>query len=135
MRVSFIIPCWNDLAQLVGALESLVALDPLPEVVVVDASDEPARVREAAARVGARYVGVANPNRGGQLNAGARVATGDIHLQRKNVFSSLVKKRMVGTSAKKDFYGETFAVFNVNDDNPVVKEERKRMGEKARRAA
>lgn len=65
----------------------------------------------------------------------AKALPGLSHLQRKNVFSSLVKKRMVGTSAKKDFYGETFAVFNVNDDNPVVKEERKRMGEKARRAA
>ncbi len=59
----------------------------------------------------------------------AKALPGLSHLQRKNVFSSLEKKGAVETSAKKDFYGETFAVFNVNDNSPVVKDERKRMRE------
>lgn len=78
MKVSFVIPCWNDAPRLREALDLLVRLDPLPELLVVDASDERAPVRELASRSGARYVEVAEPNRGGQMNAGAREASGDV---------------------------------------------------------
>jgi uncharacterized LabA/DUF88 family protein len=49
------------------------------------------------------------------------------HLQRKDVFGSLVKKGMIKTSAKQDSYGATFAVFSVNEDHPIVKDERERV--------
>ncbi|MFT4549309.1 MAG: glycosyltransferase involved in cell wall biosynthesis [Verrucomicrobiales bacterium] len=78
LSVSFVIPVWNDAARLAVALEWLEVLDPKPEVLVADASDDRVAVRQLVARFGAMYVEVEKPNRGGQLDAGARVASGDV---------------------------------------------------------
>ena len=78
MTVSFVIPCWNDAGRLAGTLELLSALEPRPELVVADASDERGPVRALAEKFGAEYVEVEKPNRGGQMNAGARAARGEV---------------------------------------------------------
>lgn len=57
----------------------------------------------------------------------AKSLPGLSHLERKNVFHSLQKKGMVRTTTK-EFLGESFTVFHVVEENPAVKEERKRMG-------
>ncbi len=78
MKVSFVVPVWNDLRRLEVALERLDELDPPPEVLIADASDERGPVRDLAERSGARLIEVDRPNRGGQLNAGAREASGEV---------------------------------------------------------
>jgi hypothetical protein len=59
-------------------LRHLSALVPLPELVVADASRERGAVRNACGEFGAVLVEVGEPGRGGQLDAGARVATGEV---------------------------------------------------------
>ena len=78
MTVSFVIPCWDDVQRLRRALELLSPLEPVPEIVVADASRERGLVRGVVEEFAARYVAVGEPNRGGQLNAGARAASGDV---------------------------------------------------------
>ena len=80
LTVSIVIPVWNDAARLARSLEVLSALEPPPEVLVADASDDRDGVRDLAESFGARFIAVGQPNRGGQLNAGAREASGDVLL-------------------------------------------------------
>ncbi len=81
--LSVIIPCWNDLNALAAQLDTLGAASReldceglALEVIVADASRTPG-CRELAAGRGALAVSCDEPNRGRQLNAGARVASGD----------------------------------------------------------
>ena len=78
MTVSFVVPCWNDAARLGTQLQALGRLDPRPEMIVADASDDGEAVAAIAAESGAKYVAVSKPNRGGQLNAGAKLASGEV---------------------------------------------------------
>ena len=78
MTITFVVPCWNDAARLEAVLKSLARLEPRPEVVVADASQDRAPVRKLSAELGAEYVGVERPNRGAQMNAGAGRASGDV---------------------------------------------------------
>jgi len=78
VKVSFVVPCWNDAKRLEGALELLSRLEPVPEVIVADASDDSAVIRQLADRFGTKFVSVSKPNRGGQMNVGAREATGEV---------------------------------------------------------
>ncbi len=76
--VSFVIPCRNDFAILVDCLDALASLDPRPQIVVADCSDDWMSVRELCQGHGALFVQVVKPCRGAQLDAGAAVADGDV---------------------------------------------------------
>ena len=77
MRLSVIIPSWNDHANLVRSLPLLVRLDALHEVIVVDASPGPATA-EAVRAAGGIYLRATQPNRGVQMNLAAERASGDV---------------------------------------------------------
>lgn len=74
--LSIVIPCWEDAEALRGLFARLRGLDGIAEVIVADASrtDEARRV---AAEAGAKVAACPRPNRGAQMNAGARLASGD----------------------------------------------------------
>jgi len=76
--VSFVIPCRNDAALLGDCLDLLTRLDPGPELVVADASDDSSSVRELCLRYNAQFVQVGRPCRGAQLDTGAAVAGGEV---------------------------------------------------------
>ena len=77
MKLSVVIPCWDDAEALRETLKAFGSLWGIDEVVVADAS-EAAECREIAAASFARVVRCPAPSRGGQMNAGAAVATGDL---------------------------------------------------------
>jgi rSAM/selenodomain-associated transferase 2 len=79
LSCSLIIPCWNDGTILETALDGLTVLSEIDEIIVADASDDD-RARSSAAARGAIVVRCERPSRGRQLNAGARVARGDLLL-------------------------------------------------------
>ena len=79
LACSVIIPCWNDGTALRVTLAGLAALRGVDEVVVADASESD-ECQSLATANGAKIVRCAAPNRGAQLNAGARLASGDIFL-------------------------------------------------------
>ncbi|HEY1581661.1 MAG TPA: glycosyltransferase, partial [Chthoniobacterales bacterium] len=77
LRLSVIIPSWKDHANLVRSVPVLIALHALHEVIVVDASPDPATA-EAMTTAGAMYLRATQPNRGAQMNLAAESATGDV---------------------------------------------------------
>ncbi len=81
LKISVVIPCWNDLPALAKTLEQFSCLqkDASLELIVADATDDP-RGRELAARHGARFVHCPQPSRGRQMNLGAGIASGDVLL-------------------------------------------------------
>lgn len=79
VKLSVIIPCWNDAAALHEILAALAGMRGVTEVIVADASPTP-ECREVAARFSARCVRCAEPNRGAQMNAAAALASGDVLL-------------------------------------------------------
>lgn len=77
LRLSVIVPSWNDHAHLARLLPELVRLEQLHEVIVADAS--PCPLAAAAARAaGGIYLPAPEPNRGAQMNLAAGQATGDV---------------------------------------------------------
>lgn len=76
MRVSVIIPAWNEERALPGTLGDVRALG-VEDVIVVDGGSED-RTREVAERAGARVIASAR-GRGAQMHAGAQSATGDVY--------------------------------------------------------
>ncbi len=79
LKLSVIIPCWNDVAALKTLLPALRHLSGISEVIVADAS-RIAECREVVERFNAKMVECSTPNRGAQMNAGAAGAIGDILL-------------------------------------------------------
>lgn len=77
LRLSVIVPVWNDHANLARLLPELVRLDALHEVIVADAPPHSAAAHAAQA-VGVIYLPAPNPNRGAQMNLAAAKATGDV---------------------------------------------------------
>jgi rSAM/selenodomain-associated transferase 2 len=77
LRLSVIVPTWNDHANLARILPELVRLNALHEVIVADASPHPA-VADAARTTGVIYLRAPQPNRGAQMNLAAENATGDV---------------------------------------------------------
>lgn len=73
-ELSVVVPTLDEARHLPRLLRDLQAMDPDPEVVVVDGGSRDG-TPELARRAGARVV-PARPSRGGQLRAGARVARG-----------------------------------------------------------
>ena len=73
-RLSVIVPCWNDHAALEVLLPTLCGLRGVEEIIVADASaDSPT----SDLRSPISHLRCPRPNRGAQMNAGARRATGD----------------------------------------------------------
>ena len=77
LRLSVIVPSWNDHAHLARLLPQLVGLNQLHEVIVADASPSPAAA-ETARSTGAIYLPAPQPNRGAQMNLAAAQASGDV---------------------------------------------------------
>jgi rSAM/selenodomain-associated transferase 2 len=77
LRLSVIIPAWNDHANLARLLPALVRLNAFHEVIVADASPQPAAA-ESVQAAGGIYLAAAQPNRGAQMNLAAERATGDV---------------------------------------------------------
>ena len=79
MRISVIIPTYNEaenVGRLVGELRQYGG-ENLAEVIVVDAPSRD-RTAEVAREAGARVIVADRPGRACQMNAGARIATGDV---------------------------------------------------------
>ncbi|MEO6871162.1 MAG: TIGR04283 family arsenosugar biosynthesis glycosyltransferase [Chthoniobacterales bacterium] len=76
VRISVVVPTWNEREKLAELLPALVRLNHVREVIVADASADPA-VAELAEKTGAIYLRAPAPNRGAQMNLGATRATGD----------------------------------------------------------
>ena len=77
LRLSVIVPSWNDCDNLCQLIPALVRLDEFHEVIVVDASPGPV-ASETVRAVGGMYLRASAPNRGAQMNLGAENATGDV---------------------------------------------------------
>ena len=77
LRVSVIVPAWNDRVSLACLLPALVRLKGLHEVIVADASPHSATA-ESARTAGVIYLRAPQPNRGAQMNLAAENATGDV---------------------------------------------------------
>ncbi len=79
MRLSVIVPIWNDPTALRAVLNTLATLRGIDEVIVGDASAT-AECAQLASDGGAVVVRSEKPGRGQQMNAAAAVATGDVLL-------------------------------------------------------
>lgn len=77
MRLSVIIPCFNDAAALRDCLAGLSGHSQDVEIIVADASDTP-ECLELAESLGATVVHCSQRGRGPQMNAGAAAAKGDV---------------------------------------------------------
>ncbi len=77
LRLSVIVPSWNDCDNLCRLIPALVRLDEFHEVIVVDASPGPV-ASQAVRAAGGMYLRASAPNRGAQMNLGAENATGDV---------------------------------------------------------
>ncbi|MBA3961308.1 MAG: TIGR04283 family arsenosugar biosynthesis glycosyltransferase [Chthoniobacterales bacterium] len=77
VRISVVVPSWNDRAHLQELVPALVRLKELHEVIVVDASADPA-IEDLVRGAGGIYLGAPEPNRGAQMNLGASRASGDV---------------------------------------------------------
>jgi rSAM/selenodomain-associated transferase 2 len=77
LRLSVIVPAWQDQANLAQLLPGLVRQNVFHEVIVADASaDSP--TAELVRSSGGIYVRASQPNRGVQMNLAAESATGDV---------------------------------------------------------
>lgn len=76
VRISVVVPTWNEREKLSELLPALVRLKHVHEVIVADASADPA-IAELAKKMGVIYLRAPAPNRGAQMNLGAARATGD----------------------------------------------------------
>jgi rSAM/selenodomain-associated transferase 2 len=78
-KISVIIPSWRDSASLAQLLPKLAQLDAVAETIVVDASND-GDSEQIALTSGATCLRCEAPNRGAQMNLGARHASGDVLL-------------------------------------------------------
>lgn len=76
LRISVVVPAWNDRANLSSLLPALVRLEGMHETIVVDASKDEA-MADWVRSAGAIYLRAPEPNRGAQMNLGASRASGD----------------------------------------------------------
>jgi GT2 family glycosyltransferase len=77
-NVSFIVPCCDDRSFLRECIGALVSLEPMPQIVVSDASKDRVPVRSLCDEFGVDLVEFYKPSRGAQLDAGAEIAKGEI---------------------------------------------------------
>jgi hypothetical protein len=79
LRLSVIVPAWNEGDNLRRLVPQLLGLEGVHEVVVVDALPDP-KVAEVVRQAGGVYLHATAPNRGAQMNLGAENAAGEILL-------------------------------------------------------
>ncbi len=79
LRISLIVPVWHDRESLAELLRTLVRLERLHEIIVVDAAGDPLTA-ELVSASGGIYLRAAQPNRGAQMNLGAARASGDVFI-------------------------------------------------------
>jgi rSAM/selenodomain-associated transferase 2 len=79
LRISVIIPTWRDAAHLALLLPKLAAIRAVTDTIVVNAS-RGSETESLAQRWGATLLKYSPPNRGAQMNAGAKAARGDVLL-------------------------------------------------------
>ena len=77
LRLSVIVPSWNDRDNLGRLIPALARLNEFHEVIVVDASPDPV-AKEIVRAGGGIHCQAETPNRGAQMNLGAERATGDV---------------------------------------------------------
>src|SRR5262245_22659537 len=76
MRISVVVPTWNEAAELPETLRRLQAIPEVAETIVSDGGSSDATL--ALARESGAQVFSGSRSRGGQLRRGAEQATGDI---------------------------------------------------------
>lgn len=79
LALSVIVPSWRDADNLALLLPQLARLEPIREVIVVEASDD-LRAESVVREAGATFLRCSAPNRGAQMNVGAAFASGDVLL-------------------------------------------------------
>jgi rSAM/selenodomain-associated transferase 2 len=77
LRLSVIVPSWNERDNLARLVPALVRLGEFHEIIVVDALPEPTTA-QLVRTAGGLYLHAGIPNRGIQMNLGADHATGDV---------------------------------------------------------
>ena len=77
LRLSVIVPSWDDRDHLRRLVPELVRLNPLHDVIVVDVTPHPITA-EMVRNAGGTYLHSGAPNRGQQMNLGAGNARGDV---------------------------------------------------------
>jgi rSAM/selenodomain-associated transferase 2 len=79
MRISVIIPTYNEEENIGGLIDDLQKYGgrALEEIIVVDAPS-PDQTAQRAGQAGARVIVSERPGRASQMNAGARIARGDV---------------------------------------------------------
>ena len=75
-RISVVVPVWRENGMLFDLLRAVSAWPEVREVIVASAEETP-EFRSAVEAAGALCIGAGRPNRGRQMNAGARRATGE----------------------------------------------------------
>ena len=75
-KVSLVVPIWREDAAFAGLIGEIAAWPEIREVIVAAADTDPAGLKAMQA-AGARCFSTEQPGRGGQLNLGARHATGE----------------------------------------------------------
>lgn len=79
LRISVVIPSWQDADNLQALLPGLAARERVAEIIVVDASGDEKAERIALAS-GATFIPCPMPNRGEQMNLGAAASRGEVLL-------------------------------------------------------
>ena len=108
--ISGVIPVWRENGSLCELLRAVAAWPEVREVIVSSAEETP-DFRGAVEGAGARCVGGGEPNRGRQMNAGARVAGGewllfhhaDTELMRGHVRALAAVREAVGGAFHRKF--------------------------------
>ena len=79
LRISVVIPSWKDAESLANLVPALAQFQRVHQIVIVDASAEPA-TEQLAITYGAILLKCSAPNRGAQMNVGAMFSSGDVVL-------------------------------------------------------
>ena len=77
LRLSVIVPAWNEAELLPQLVAQLGRLERLHEIIIVDVAPDPLTAQMVRA-AGGIYLHLGTPNRGAQMNLGAENATGDV---------------------------------------------------------
>ncbi len=77
LRISVVVPAWNEAKNLALLLPALSQLESVAEIIVVNASGD-SESEQIILSCGATLIAAAAPNRGEQMNLGADAASGEV---------------------------------------------------------